>query len=65
MGSVPYIQDAIAVGKMKTLIIMGHVVSEQSGMKHCAEWLKRFITEVPIEFIAAPDPFWSPDMPVG
>jgi hypothetical protein len=29
-------------------------------MKYCAEWLKSFITEVPIGFIPAPEPFWSP-----
>jgi len=39
---------------------VGHVVSEQAGMKYCAEWLKGFVTEVPIEFIAAAEPFWRP-----
>jgi len=57
---VEYAQDIIATGKEKALILLGHVVSEQAGMKYCAEWLKSFITEVPIEFIAAPEPFWSP-----
>jgi hypothetical protein len=33
-------------------------------MKYCAEWLKEFIKEVPIEFIAAEEPFWRPDKPV-
>ena len=37
-----------------------HVVSEQARMKYCAEWLKGFVTEVPIEFIAAAEPFWRP-----
>jgi len=60
---VEYAQDLIASGRKKALIVMGHVVSEQSGMKYCAEWLKPFIPEVPIEFIAAPEPFWSPDGP--
>jgi hypothetical protein len=40
---------------------MGHVVSEQSAMKDGAEWLKSFIPEVPIDFIAAAEPFWTPD----
>jgi putative NIF3 family GTP cyclohydrolase 1 type 2 len=61
---VEYAQDMIASGKKKALIILGHVVSEQAGMKYCAEWLKGFITEVPIEFIATPEPYWSPDNPV-
>jgi putative NIF3 family GTP cyclohydrolase 1 type 2 len=62
---VEYVQDAIASGQKKALIVLGHVVSEQAGMKYCAEWLKGFIREVPIEFIAAPEPFWRPDRPVG
>ncbi|HEY9436514.1 MAG TPA: Nif3-like dinuclear metal center hexameric protein [Blastocatellia bacterium] len=61
---VEYAQDAIASGKKKGLIALGHVVSEQAGMKYCAEWLKEFIKEVPIEFIAAAEPFWRPDNPV-
>jgi putative NIF3 family GTP cyclohydrolase 1 type 2 len=62
---VEYAQDAIASGQQKALIVLGHVVSEQAGMKYCAEWLKGFISEVPIEFIAAAEPFWRPDKPVG
>src|SRR5262249_42726262 len=58
---VEYVQDMIASGKKKALIVLGHVVSEQSGMKYCAEWLKTFIPEVPVELIAASEPFWSPD----
>ena len=60
---VEYVQDMIASGKKKALIVLGHVVSEQSGMKYCAEWLKTFIPEVPVELIAASEPFWSPDAP--
>src|SRR5215471_6469119 len=58
---VEYVQDMIASGRKKAMIVMGHVVSEQSGMKYCTEWLKSFIPEVPIEFIAAAEPFWTPD----
>ncbi len=56
-----YVQDAIASGQKKALIMLGHVVSEQAGMKYCAEWLKGFIPEVPVEFIAAGEPYWRPD----
>jgi putative NIF3 family GTP cyclohydrolase 1 type 2 len=55
-----YAQDAIAAGKQKGLIVLGHVLSEENGMNECARWLKTFITEVPVEFIAAGEPFWSP-----
>jgi len=56
---VEYAQDMITSGKKKALILLGHVVSEQSGMKYCAEWLKPFIPEVPIEFVPATEPFWT------
>lgn len=57
---VEYVQDAIAAGMKKGMIIMGHAVSEENGMNECARWLKTFITEVPIEFMPAGEPFWSP-----
>lgn len=62
---VEYVQDMISSGQKKALIVLGHVVSEQAGMKYCAEWLKGFVKEVPIEFIAAAEPFWRPDKPVS
>jgi putative NIF3 family GTP cyclohydrolase 1 type 2 len=58
--TVEHAQDLIASGKAKALIVLGHVPSEQSGMKYCAEWLKEFITEVPVEFVPAAEPFWAP-----
>jgi putative NIF3 family GTP cyclohydrolase 1 type 2 len=62
---VEYAQDMISSGKKKALILLGHVVSEQAGMKYCAEWLRTFVSEVPIEFIPAAEPFWTPASPVG
>jgi putative NIF3 family GTP cyclohydrolase 1 type 2 len=61
--TVEHVQDLIASGKKKALIVLGHVVSEQAGMKYCAEWLKGFVSEVPIDFVAAAEPFWSPGQP--
>lgn len=57
---VEYVQDQIASGRKKALIVLGHVSSEQAGMEYCAEWLRSFVSEVPIELIAAPEPFWRP-----
>jgi putative NIF3 family GTP cyclohydrolase 1 type 2 len=62
---VEYIQDCITAGQKKALIVIGHVLSEQSGMKYCAEWLKTLVPEVPVQFIAAPEPFWNPNNPVA
>jgi putative NIF3 family GTP cyclohydrolase 1 type 2 len=57
---VEYVQDQIAAGQKKALIILGHVPSEESGMKYCAEWLKTFVTEVPVTVVPAREPFWRP-----
>jgi putative NIF3 family GTP cyclohydrolase 1 type 2 len=56
---VEYAQDTISSGKKKGLIVMGHVVSEQAGMKYCAEWLRGFVSEVQVEFVGAAEPFWG------
>jgi len=61
---VEYAQDSITAGNQKALIVLGHVVSEQGGMKYCTEWLKSFVTDVPIEFVPASEPFWNPSNPV-
>jgi len=29
-------------------------------MKECAQWLKTFAPEVPIEYLPGGEPFWSP-----
>ncbi|HEY4355396.1 MAG TPA: Nif3-like dinuclear metal center hexameric protein [Acidobacteriaceae bacterium] len=57
--AVEYAQDTIRAGAKKGLIVIGHVLSEQGGMIDCAEWLRTFIHEVPIQFIATPEPFWN------
>ncbi len=58
--TVEYVRDAAAQGKRKALILLGHVISEEPGMENCARWLRGFITEAPVEFVPAGDPFWQP-----
>jgi putative NIF3 family GTP cyclohydrolase 1 type 2 len=53
-------RDAQTLGLKKGLIVLGHVPSEEAGMKECAGWLKTFVPEVPIEFIPSGEPFWTP-----
>jgi putative NIF3 family GTP cyclohydrolase 1 type 2 len=55
-----YARDSIAAGKKKGLIILGHDMSEERGMEECAQWLKGFISEVPVEFMPAGEAFWVP-----
>ena len=61
--SVEYAQDMIAAGGKKGLILLGESKSQQGGMKYCAEWLKTFIPEVPIESIPIVEPYWNPQNP--
>jgi len=56
--TVEYAADALSEKKNKALIILGHIPSEQAGMEECARWLKTFVSEVPIEFVPAAQPFW-------
>ena len=58
--TVEYVADAVTEGKPKAMIILGHIPSEQAGMEECARWLKTFVTEVPVEFVPAREPFWAP-----
>ena len=56
-GEVPqwetyeYVRDAISQGRKKAIVFIGHINSEESGMKFCAEWLAEFISNVPIHFV--------------
>src|SRR5215467_5322198 len=55
--TVEYVADAVSQGREKALIVLSHVPSEQPGAEECVRWLKTFVSEVPIEFVATPDPF--------
>jgi putative NIF3 family GTP cyclohydrolase 1 type 2 len=57
---VEYARDASAQGRHKALILLGHEVSEEAGMRYCAEWLKGLLPGIPIEYIRAGEPYWMP-----
>jgi len=56
--TVEYAADAVTEKRPKALIVIGHIPSEQPGMEECARWLKGFVTQVPVEFVPAKQPFW-------
>ena len=58
--SVEYARDKVFAGERKGLILVGRVVSEEPGMNVCANWLKTFVSEVPVRHISAGDPYWRP-----
>jgi putative NIF3 family GTP cyclohydrolase 1 type 2 len=55
--TVEWMDDAIAAGQRRALIIVGHIPSEQPGMEDVARWLQSFVSEVPVAFVPARDPF--------
>jgi putative NIF3 family GTP cyclohydrolase 1 type 2 len=57
---VEYAADATTAKAGEALIVIGHIPSEQAGMDECARWLKTFVTEVPVAFVPAKQPFWMP-----
>ncbi len=58
--SITYVRDAVGADMKKAMILVGHVNSEEAGMKYCAEWLGGFLVGIPIYFIPAGDPFYTP-----
>lgn len=58
--AVEYVFDTASAGQPKGMIAVGRMVSEEPGMRACAAWLRSLITEVPVEAIAAGDPYWRP-----
>jgi putative NIF3 family GTP cyclohydrolase 1 type 2 len=55
--SIAYVRDASQTGLPKSMIILGHAVSEEAGMEYCARWMQSFIDEVPVMFVESGDPF--------
>jgi putative NIF3 family GTP cyclohydrolase 1 type 2 len=58
--SITYVRDAEGLGLKKAMILLGHVNSEEAGMEYLAEWLKGILEDVPVHFVPAGDPFWTP-----
>jgi len=57
--TVEYVADAVTQGRHKALVLLGHIPSEEAGMKECAAWLKTLVREVPVDFVETPEPFWT------
>lgn len=55
-----YAADLYSAGEKRALVTTGRVVSEEPGMRLCAEWLKSVVKEVPARWIGVGDPYWRP-----
>jgi len=56
-GNAEYALDAAAAGQARGMIVLGHLMSEDHGMQEVADWLRTFVSESPIEFVGAGEPF--------
>jgi putative NIF3 family GTP cyclohydrolase 1 type 2 len=52
--------DLFSAGEKHALVTTGRVVSEEPGMRVCADWLKTVVKEVPAKWIGVGDPYWRP-----
>jgi putative NIF3 family GTP cyclohydrolase 1 type 2 len=60
LDSPEYVLDAATLGIAKGWIMLGHAISEEAGMLEMAEWIKRFVPEVPVQLVKAGEPLWAP-----
>lgn len=61
--TIAYVRDASEQGRHKALILLGHEVSEESGMKKCAEDLHALFPKLPVAHVSAGQPMWTPERP--
>lgn len=54
-----YTRDAVAQGRNKAIIFLGHIASEEAGMDFSAGWLRGFIKDIPVLFIESGPSYWS------
>ena len=50
--------DLFTIGEKHGLVTIGRVVSEDPGMRVCADWLKSIVKDVPARWIMVGDLYW-------
>ncbi len=58
--SPEYTMDAATLGVPKGWIIIGHNMSEESGMQEFADWLRPVVPEVKVKHVRAGTVYWVP-----
>lgn len=48
-----YVRDAQAKGQKLSLIVLGHIPSEEAGSKYMADWLHKKIPEIKVTYVPA------------
>jgi hypothetical protein len=55
-----YLRDAVHTDPKKVALVIAHETGEEAGMDNCAQWLRGFVTEVPVKFVETKDQMWMP-----
>ncbi|HEY2433602.1 MAG TPA: Nif3-like dinuclear metal center hexameric protein [Vicinamibacterales bacterium] len=58
--SPEYVMDAAALGVPKGWIVLGHNMSEESGMQEMADWLRPIVPELHVQHVRAGIVYWAP-----
>lgn len=61
--TVEYVRDAVAQGRPKAMILLGHELSEEPGMEQCAKELRELFPGMKVDHIVAGQALWNPDHP--
>jgi putative NIF3 family GTP cyclohydrolase 1 type 2 len=61
--TVEYTRDAVAQGRKKALVLIGHEPSEEPGMEQAAKDIRALFPGVKVDHILANQSMWSPDHP--
>ncbi len=56
-GNAAFALDAAAIGQPRAMIVLGHMLSEDFGMQEVGDWLRTFLSDVPIGWMPAGEPF--------
>jgi putative NIF3 family GTP cyclohydrolase 1 type 2 len=59
--TVEYVRDAVAQGRHKSMILLGHQVSEEPGMEQAAKELREVFPKMRVEHIVSGQPLWNPE----
>ena len=58
--SSEYARDTVSEGLPRALILLGRTLSEDPGMRACAQWLETIVPDVRCRWMPAGDPYWRP-----
>lgn len=58
--SSEYARDTVTEGLPRALILLGRTLSEDAGMKACAQWLETIVPDVRCRWMPVGDPYWRP-----